>query len=77
MMGGGVKCHNYLFIAEFIKGDILFLHQHKINYLLKARNIDMIVMTKDKHHELQHEDLITLETYVQQGKTMDNKLFIY
>ena len=24
-----------------------------------------------------HEDLITLETYVQQGKTMDNKFFIY
>ena len=23
-----------------------------------------------------HEDLITLETYVQQGKTMDNKFFI-
>ena len=24
-----------------------------------------------------HEDLITLETYVHQGKTMDNKYFIY
>ena len=24
-----------------------------------------------------HEDLITLDTYVQQGKTMDNKLYIY
>ena len=24
-----------------------------------------------------HEDLITLETYAQQGKTMDNKFFIY
>ena len=24
-----------------------------------------------------HEDLITLETYVQQGKTMDNKSYIY
>ena len=24
-----------------------------------------------------HEDLITLEKYVQQGKTMDNKFFIY
>ena len=24
-----------------------------------------------------HEDLITLETYVQQTKTMDNKFFIY
>ena len=23
-----------------------------------------------------HENLITLETYVQQGKTMDNKFFI-
>ena len=23
-----------------------------------------------------HEDLITLDTYVQQGKTMDNKFFI-
>ena len=23
-----------------------------------------------------HEDLITLETYVQQGKTMDNKFYI-
>ena len=37
----------------------------------------MIVMTKDKHHELQHEDLITLETYVQQGKQwILNKFFI-
>ena len=24
-----------------------------------------------------HEDLITLDTYVQQGKTMDNKYYIY
>ena len=24
-----------------------------------------------------HEDLITLDTYVQQGKTMDNKFYIY
>ena len=24
-----------------------------------------------------HEDLITLNTYVQQGKTMDNKFYIY
>ena len=24
-----------------------------------------------------HEDLITLDTYVQQGKTMDNKSYIY
>ena len=24
-----------------------------------------------------HEDLITLYTYVQQGKTMDNKFYIY
>ena len=24
-----------------------------------------------------HEDLITLQTYVQQGKTMDNKFVIY
>ena len=24
-----------------------------------------------------HEDLITLDTYVQQGNTMDNKLYIY
>ena len=24
-----------------------------------------------------HEDLITLDTYVQQGKTMDNKCYIY
>ena len=24
-----------------------------------------------------HEHLITLETYVQQGKTINNKLFIY
>ena len=23
-----------------------------------------------------HEDLITLDTYVQQGKTMDNKFYI-
>ena len=24
-----------------------------------------------------HEDLITVDTYVQQGKTMDNKFYIY
>ena len=24
-----------------------------------------------------HKDLITLDTYVQQGKTMDNKFYIY
>ena len=24
-----------------------------------------------------HEDLITLDTYVQQGKSMDNKFYIY
>ena len=24
-----------------------------------------------------HEDLITLDTYAQQGKTMDNKFYIY
>ena len=24
-----------------------------------------------------HENLITLDTYVQQGKTMDNKFYIY
>ena len=24
-----------------------------------------------------HEDRITLDTYVQQGKTMDNKFYIY
>ena len=24
-----------------------------------------------------HEELITLDTYVQQGKTMDNKFYIY
>ena len=24
-----------------------------------------------------HEDLITLDTYVQQGKTIDNKFYIY
>ena len=24
-----------------------------------------------------HEDLITLDKYAQQGKTMDNKLYIY
>ena len=24
-----------------------------------------------------HEDLITLDTYVQQGETMDNKFYIY
>ena len=24
-----------------------------------------------------HEDLITLDTYVQQGKTMDNKFYLY
>ena len=24
-----------------------------------------------------HEDLITLDTYIQQGKTMDNKFYIY
>ena len=24
-----------------------------------------------------HEDCITLDTYVQQGKTMDNKFYIY